>query len=209
VWLYLIHRGLYAVWCDLLRLCGLVLLMIWLYLSWLIPLVVGAKVAFYRQNPQFLSIAPDRRITEALLIKQTAVSIKYLIASYFNLNKPPWSTQVLAQHLGLSPERIEGIIVALKKERLVAETVNDSPTIIPPKDIGTIRLREVYDAVRGSGRGKGRRAISAIYEGIVRSLNSATHGEMVQPRREIRYVGKIRSPHGTGRTPIARNEEGW
>jgi membrane protein len=179
----------------------LILFMIWLYLSWLI-LLVGAEVAFYRQNPQFLSIAADNRLPDTRLIEQTALSIMFLIARHFYLDKQPWTSQTLAQRLGISPDRIEDIVAVLERERLIAETADDPPALFPARDIGTISLREVYDAVRGSGSGRERKAISPIEEvegvdarvdeAIGSSLHGATLGELVRSPEIIHEAVKTK-----------------
>ncbi len=181
---------------------ALILFMIWLYLSWLI-LLVGAEVAFYRQNPQFLRIARDGRIPDARLIEQTAVTIMFLIAQHFYLGRPPWTVNSLARRVSLPPEQVEEVVDALRRVRLVAETADDPPAYLPARDIGTIALRDVYDAVRARGRGKGQQAIASIeeVEGVVAlveeaigsSLQGATLGELVRSPEKIQG-GITRNP---------------
>jgi membrane protein len=143
-----------------------ILFMIWLYVSWLI-LLIGAEVSFYHQNPRLLSVRNAPRTPDARLIEQIAVSIMYLVGSHFYHNKDPWTTNSLAARLGIPAESLEDIVTALKKKGLIVETAADPPLYLPARDLETITLREVYDAVRGPGLDDGfeRQRIVSI-EGV-------------------------------------------
>ncbi|HSB33996.1 MAG TPA: YhjD/YihY/BrkB family envelope integrity protein [Nitrospirota bacterium] len=160
----------------------LILFMMWLYVSWLI-LLVGAEAAFYRQNPQYLTILPpDGREPNTGMTEQTAVSVMFLIARNFYLNERPWTTQALAQRLGTSQERIEDITETLKRERLIAPTAEDPATLLPARDIGKITLSDIYSAVRGSTRDWNRQpsavpeAVRDIVTAVDQVIDSSLHG---------------------------------
>lgn len=167
----------------------LILFMIWLYVSWLI-LLVGAEVAFYRQHPQFLKGVEEGGIPDTRMIEQTALAVMFLIARHYYLDRPPWTVDSLAARLGIFPEQAEKTVDSLKRARLIAETSDDPPVFLPSRDIGTIALRDIYAAVRGKSRAKGRQAIAPIgeVEGVValvdeaigRSLNGTTLGDLVR-----------------------------
>ena len=168
---------------------ALILFMLWLYLSWLI-LLVGAEVAFYCQNPQYLRISGNGWIPDARLIEQTALAVMFLISRSFHIDGQPWTVNLLAQRLGLSPERVGEIVDALKKSRLIAETAEVPPALLPARDPGTIALRDVYEAVRGSGSGKAGQSIvridavesiaASVEEAIGGSLDGTTIGDLVR-----------------------------
>jgi membrane protein len=166
---------------------ALILFMIWLYLSWLI-LLVGAEVAFFRQNPHFLTLAREDRAPDARLIEQTAVSVMFLIARHFYLGKQPWTVQALAHRLGTDPERIEDIVDVLTRERLLLETAGEPPAYLPFRDMGTIALRDVYAAVRGSGKEQQpaepieqvEAIVNQVDKAIVNSLDNTTLRDIVQ-----------------------------
>jgi membrane protein len=158
---------------------ALILFMLWLYLSWLI-LLVGAEVAFYCQNPQYLRISGNGWIPDARLIEQTALAVMFLVSRSFHIDGQPWTVNLLAQRLGLSPERVGEIVDALKKSRLIAETAENPPALLPARDPGTIALRDVYEAVRGSGSGKTGQSIARIdaVESIAASVEEAIGGSL-------------------------------
>jgi membrane protein len=158
---------------------ALILFMLWLYLSWLI-LLIGAEVAFYCQNPQYLRISGEAWIPDSRLIEQAALAVMFLISRSFRIDGQPWNVDLLAQRLGLSPERVGEIVDALKKSRLIAETVEGPHALLPSRDLGTISLRDVYEAVRGSGCGKAGQSIARIeaVEGIAASVEEAIGGSL-------------------------------
>jgi membrane protein len=163
----------------------LILFMIWLYLSWLI-LLVGAEISFYYQNPQYLVLEREGRIPDSRLIEQTALSVMFLVAQNFYHNGPPWNAGTLAQRLGISIARVEDIVEALKKKGLIAEIAGEPPACLPARDIETIRLCDVYDAVRGSQLSAGKQHIAAIGEvedvisGIDKAVETALDGSTLK-----------------------------
>ncbi len=152
----------------------LILFMIWLYLSWLI-LLIGSEVSFYYQNPHLLSVGPSAELPNARVIEQTAVSIMYLLASHFYRNKARWNVNSLVQRLGISIERTEEILAALKNRGLVIETAEDPPAYVPARDLETITLQEVYEAVRWHEprNGAGRPGVARIEtaDALVREID--------------------------------------
>jgi membrane protein len=130
----------------------LIFFMIWLYLNWLI-LLVGAVVSYYHQYPQHV---PYRQKTLRLsnrLEERLALVIMLLVARHFHENREPWRLQGLIERIGLPPDQIHGSITTLEESGLIAETGDEPPHYLPARDITTIRVREVLDAVRSAGEG--------------------------------------------------------
>jgi membrane protein len=173
---------------------ALILFIIWLYLSWLI-LLVGAEISFYRQNPQYLAAEPGVSVPNSRLIEQTAMSVMFLAAKHFYRDRPPWTADSLAHRLGVSPSRVEETVEALKGKGLLAETAGDPPALLPARDIGTISLRDVYDAVRWSGGGKRQRiAAPREVEAIVARVDEAVSGSLGS--ETLRDIVRFRSGEG-------------
>ena len=175
----------------------LILFLIWLYLSWLI-LLVGAEVSFYVQHPHYLVLERDIRVPDTRLVEQAAVSVMFLVAHNFYHNKPPWTVDSLAQRLGVSIARVEEIVEAMEQKALIAETAGDPPAYLPARDIETITVHDVYEAVRGTRSGAGRQRIAAIGEvedvvkAIDRAIGTALNG------RTLRAMVRSRNDGGEG-----------
>jgi membrane protein len=177
----------------------LILFMIWLYLSWLI-LLVGAEISFYYQNSQYLVLERDVRHPDSRLIEQTALSVMFLVAQNFYRNGTPWTADSLTQHLGLSIRQVQDIVEALKIKGLLVESAGDPPSYLPSRDIGTIRLRDVYDAVRMTRSGSGKQSIVAIgeVEDVMAGVDEAV-GTALEDRT-LRDIVLSRRSGGRGNT---------
>jgi membrane protein len=158
----------------------LILFMIWLYVSWLI-LLVGAEVSFYHQNPQHLFLRASDHAPDGRRLEQIAVSIMFLIADHFFRNKEPWTETALVSRFSPDSELVRNIVEALEQKGLIVETAADPPAYLPARDLDTVTLREVYDAVRlsGSEGGPGRdRIVHDAVEEIVREVDEAIAGAL-------------------------------
>ncbi len=125
----------------------LIMFMIWLYVSWLI-LLVGAQISFYQQYPQFLTATKDVFRVSNKLRERLVFSVMFLIGGNYYFNKKPWTLESIVDHLGLPMEPVQDIITLLEKNKLIIETADDPPAFIPSRDIETIKLKELLDAVR-------------------------------------------------------------
>ncbi len=125
----------------------LILFIIWLYISWLI-LLVGAKVSFYHQNPQYLTFKKEALLLSNRLKEKLVFLIMYLIGYNYHNNAESWKLDSLANHLKLPVEPIQDALTLLERARLIVQTGDDLPTYLPAKDINTITLKDLLDSVR-------------------------------------------------------------
>jgi membrane protein len=119
--------------------------LIWLYVSWLI-LLVGAQLAFYVQNPQYLR--PGRGVIQLnpSLRERVALSIMYLVVCDYRSAERRWTTNKLAEHLDLPGAALGPVITSLERAKLLL--LAEDETWVPGRDPNTIELAEVLDAVR-------------------------------------------------------------
>lgn len=119
--------------------------LIWLYISWLI-LLVGAQLAFYVQNPQYLRPGRGEIRLNSSLRERVALSIMYLIVNDYRDAKHRWTTNSLAEHLDLPGAALGPVLTALERKKLLLLVEDD--TWVPARDPHAIELVEVLDAVR-------------------------------------------------------------
>lgn len=131
----------------------LVLLLIWLYLSWLI-LLLGAQVAFYVQYPQYLTREPVKLQLSNRLQERLALQLMYLIAEHHCRNREPWTLESLVQYLGLPMQPVHKVLGLMVESGFLSETGEDQPAYLPRHDIDTILVSQLYDVVRSAGENR-------------------------------------------------------
>lgn len=131
----------------------LILLLIWLYLNWLI-LLLGAKVAFYVQYPQYLTRDPVRLLLSNRLRETLALHLMFVIAERYIQSRDPWSLEQLVQHIGLPTEPVHQVLSILQEAGFVSQTGDEPSGYLPRRDIDTIRLSELLLVVRSSGENR-------------------------------------------------------
>jgi membrane protein len=119
--------------------------LIWLYISWLI-LLVGAQLAFYIQNPQYLRPGRGEIRLNSSLRERVALSIMYLIVNDYRDAQHRWTTNSLADHLDLPGAALGPIVTALEHRKLLLLAEDD--TWVPAREPDSIELADVLDAVR-------------------------------------------------------------
>ncbi len=119
--------------------------LIWLYISWLV-LLLGAQLAFYVQNPQYLRPGRGEIRLNSSLRERVALSIMYLIVCNFRDAQRRWTINDLAEHLELPGAAIGPIVSALEAKKLLLLAEDD--TWVPARDPELIELTDVIDAIR-------------------------------------------------------------
>lgn len=131
----------------------LILLLVWLYVNWLV-LLLGAKIAFYTQNQQYLTKKPVRLVLSNRLKERLALAIMYLIAENHCLSRKPWTLTSLAERLDLPAEPVHGLMTQMKEQGYVVQSGDDPPAFLPARDIDTMALRDLLASVRGAGESR-------------------------------------------------------
>jgi membrane protein len=119
--------------------------LIWLYISWLI-LLVGAQLAFYIQNPQYLRPGRGEIRLSSSLRERVALSVMYLIVNDYQHAQHRWTTNSLADHLDVPGAALSPIVTALERRKLLLLAEDD--TWVPAREPDSIELADVLDAVR-------------------------------------------------------------
>jgi membrane protein len=121
------------------------LFLVWLYLSWLI-LLLGAQLSFYVQHPENLRSGHDEIPMTGALRERIALSVMYLVGERFLDGSPRWTIADLAERLAVPGTVLDGIVTALQSHGLVLDV--DDDTVAPARDLASIRLEAVLEAVR-------------------------------------------------------------
>ena len=132
----------------------LILLLIWRYLSWLI-LLVGSQIAYFVQNPKFMTLHRVEFVLSNRLREQLALQIMYLVGYNHMHNRDPWQLDQLIAHLDLPDEPVSRMLNVLVNGKFLLENIEDSGTsYVPMHDVNSIRLVDILSAVRNAGESR-------------------------------------------------------
>ncbi len=129
-------------------------MLIWLYLSWLI-LLVGSQIAYFVQNPKFMTLHRVRFVLSNRLREQLALQIMYLVGYHHFHDRPPWSLEQLIEYLDLPDEPVSRMLQVLVDTGYLAELHEEDATrYLPQHAIETTRLADLVAAVRNAGESR-------------------------------------------------------
>ncbi|WP_406672288.1 YihY/virulence factor BrkB family protein [Natronospira sp.] len=127
---------------------GLLFFIIWLYLSWLI-LLFGGKIAFYIQNPQFVTRLPPATGATHREKEELGLAVMYLIARSYLRGERPWTFETLCRELHVRGDVLESVVDRLEMAGLIISTEGYQPGFLPGQDLARMRLQKILDASRG------------------------------------------------------------
>jgi membrane protein len=128
----------------------LILLLIWMYLSWLI-LLVGSQIAYFVQYPKYMTLHRVKFVLSNRLRERLALQIMSLVGYNHLHNKPPWTLDRLVEYLDLPGEPVHRMISVLVEAGYLAEIINENtPVYLPVHDIETTRLVDLLADIRAA-----------------------------------------------------------
>ncbi len=125
----------------------LILFMIWLYLSWLI-LLLGAQIAYYRQNPEQIRQAGQPLHLSNRLKERVGLGIMVLVGESHLAGRKPWTLEGLVHRLGVPADALEEQLFQLQRLGDVVETADDPAGYVPGRDVYHIRVRDLLAGLR-------------------------------------------------------------
>lgn len=153
----------------------LILFMLWLYLCWLI-LLIGASIAFYHQNPSYLTREP--RTTEAALSnrrrERLGLRIARVIGEHYYQGRPAWTAPALAHELHSPLLAVEQLLAAFEAQGLLARTRKNPPTYLPTRALEAVSLTEILRAIRAAGTERGHEARDPAIDTLAEKLAAAS-----------------------------------
>ena len=144
------------------------LFMMWLHLSWLIMLL-GGQLSFYVQHPEHLRTGHGEIPTTSALRERIALGAMYLLGERFVAGGPRWKVSDLADHMDVPASVLDGELSLLEDRGLVLTAEDD--TVAPGRDLGSITLAEILDAIRHE-----------TPEPAPARTQAAAHGRQCRPR---------------------------
>lgn len=144
----------------------LILFMIWVYIAWVIVLI-GASIAFYDQNPEYLnSRARDPRLSNRLR-ERVALAIAARIAARHLGGEPPCSVEALGRALRLPASAVEHCIAMLARDGILIATAEHPPRYLLVNDPARIPLPQLLANVRRFGEDPLQAEPAADQSGVI------------------------------------------
>lgn len=162
----------------------MIMLLIWLYLSWLI-LLIGANVAFFVQYPEYMLVRRGEVRLSSALKERLALRVMQLIGSRFHAGRGALKLDDLVHELDMPVEAVTRVTDALRAAGLLVATGQDPVAYVPGRDTDQITLKACLDAVRGADstvpgpRGEDER-IDELMEALDQALGERLEGMTLQ-----------------------------
>ena len=131
-------------------LATLIIFMIWLYASWVITLI-GTNIAYYVQNAEQCRLHPYEFSLSSRQEEKIALLIMALVGKHYYQGLKQWNEIDLAEYLSIPQQAIDQVLKSLFQARLLAETADDPPGLLPARPAEKISLAEILDVMRNEG----------------------------------------------------------
>lgn len=128
----------------------LIVLLIWLYASWLI-LLIGGSIAFYVQRPEHRNLQSRILRLSNRMKEKLALMIMALIGQHYYQQREPWTLDKLSKQLKVGNEACGIMVTMLEEAGLLIRTADDPPAYLPGHALETLQLQQIVDVVRESG----------------------------------------------------------
>jgi len=127
--------------------------LVWVNVSWVIVLL-GAELCFAHQSEPSYPEAPSARPADPALGVNAGLRAIVRIATSFAGGEAPRTSTAIAEELALPEPAVGNALALLVRAGILAMGENeDEPIYMFARDPGTIRVKEVLDALRRSGAG--------------------------------------------------------
>ncbi|UCE89468.1 MAG: YihY family inner membrane protein [Pseudomonadota bacterium] len=180
---------------------SLILFMVWVYLSWMV-LLIGASIAFYHQNPEYLTASRREIRLSNRGREKLALLVMRRIGERFYLCEPPQTLEQLAKWLRLPAKVVQRVLTALQDHGLLTVTDAEPPGWIPARPLEATPVTEVLEAVRASheaaGTAESELAGDVVVDGLVSAFERAV-GETLSEYtcKDLALSGQMVPPANT------------
>ncbi|MDH3948319.1 MAG: YihY/virulence factor BrkB family protein [Gammaproteobacteria bacterium] len=168
------YTAIYAAFATML------ILLIWLYFSWLI-LLIGGSIAFYVQHPEHRNLQSRIIRISNRMREKMALLIMGLVGQHYYHQRPPWSLEGLAKHMNVGSDACGLLVSSLEQSGLLVRTSDNPPTYLPGHALETLKLKDIINTVRSTGEtaylspGKlpQTEAVDNLYQEIERAIDTS------------------------------------
>lgn len=125
--------------------------LIWLYINWLI-LLLGAKVSFYFQHPEYLRHGHRPLELNNALRERLALSLMVLVGRDFREQRERFTLNEIGRFLRIPSRAISPIAAQLERAGLLLRTEDNK--LVPGRSLDKIGVADIFGAVRHQSAGQ-------------------------------------------------------
>jgi membrane protein len=169
---------------------GLLLLLLWLYLAWLI-MMIGATVAYYVQHPNARPLAGGDQALNHREREAAALRVAQIVALDFHTGKGATSPGRIAELTGLPLDVLNPLLAVLEQAKALLAA---NGGYVPARPLESVTLAEIVAAVRHAhighrdelafareGAAEGA-AIRAAEQAMIESLARTSLRQLIDPQ---------------------------
>jgi membrane protein len=114
--------------------------------------LIGAQIAFYLQNPQFVAARRGTVTLDHAFKEHLALAVMFLVARDYRTEGPVWTFDSLSRRLFVNADPLRTVLDRLLDAGLLVGAGDDGERYAPGRDTEAITLFEILDTTRhGSG----------------------------------------------------------
>jgi membrane protein len=125
-----------------------ILFLVWLYLNWLV-LLLGSSIAFYHQNPGYQSRSGGHVRLSLRRQQILALEVMRMLGEAYQSGENRITATTIAEEFLLPMEAVDDVLSKLQVHGLVVQSCDESPHLLPGRDLRTIFVKDVFDVVSG------------------------------------------------------------
>ena len=124
------------------------MLIIWLFLSWLI-LLIGANISFYWQNPSSILKVRGQHRPDGFAQQQLGMRIMVLIGQRFHQGIPGCTLEELSKQLETTSSDLIPLIELFEQSNLLIKANTDQENYLPAQSLDAIKLKDIINTIEG------------------------------------------------------------
>ncbi|MEM7406680.1 MAG: YhjD/YihY/BrkB family envelope integrity protein [Pseudomonadota bacterium] len=182
----------------------LMVFMVWVYVGWTV-LLIGAAVAFYVQNPQYLGVSAEALRLGNATSERVGLLAMRRIATAFVQGAPPPSLTQLAIVLKVPLESLREVLGRLQKWGLLMYREEAGGIYTPARDLQSMTVADVLFALRAPVDGSVVRnenlpddaALSAVFTSLDSAVSEAGAGMTMRDLALAESVSEVTAETGS------------
>jgi len=127
----------------------LIFFMIWLYLCWMI-LLIGASIAFYIQNPQYLTLQERHFNLSNRMKEKIALLIMIEVCRNYYASEDPLDSMAIAGKIRITPEMVQPSVEQLLNSKMLVRTEGSHSGLLPGHPPETIMAMDIINIIRSA-----------------------------------------------------------